>query len=100
MRRRIRGQPPNRYANASGRDSRCLSGVEHQRDRARFYNMPPVPWGDLPVGAAITEPVEKQGEIDKTNPDEATKSALDELRRWERFALKRRTTGRKFEVRA
>jgi hypothetical protein len=25
---------------------------------------------------------------------------LDELRRWERFALKRRTTTRKFEVRA
>lgn len=82
--------------------------------RTRFYDLPPAPWGELPVGAP---PPENAGEAqpravetaqaesltatDSSEPA-ATKSILDELRRWERFALRRcgSSHGRRFEVRA
>jgi HK97 family phage portal protein len=85
--------------------------------RARFYNMPSVAWGELPVGTPIFESTsvgtrhlvssEKptsgaEAPTSSSEPATATKSALDELRRWERFALKRRASGsaRRFQVRA
>lgn len=100
--------------------------------RARFYNLPAVDWGERPVGTAQASgstPAQPNSSV-PTAPSQdavshetpphtapvqtaatATKSALDELRRWERFALKRHARGgsegngsaatrRTFEVRA
>lgn len=79
--------------------------------RARFYDMPTVQWGDLPVGTPSPEviaPPDASGtptppaetHSASINTAEAAKSALDELRRWERFSLKRRSSeGRQFRVR-
>jgi hypothetical protein len=80
--------------------------------RERYYRLPAVEWGALPVGAENPQPdaVGAQGpaplpqpvdEETTAQPQDAVKSVLDELGRWERFALKRRgrTGGRTFEVR-
>jgi HK97 family phage portal protein len=85
--------------------------------RQRFYRLPAVEWGALPVGAATPNP-QAQTTSDTHNhssgdraavaadPSSAAAkmnadSALDELARWERFALKRRgkPNPRPFEVR-
>ncbi len=76
--------------------------------RQRYYTLPPVAWGDLPVGTAkpepgATPPVESPAEQTQVYAvTEAAKTASDELTRWERFAIKRlgRPNGRSFEVRA
>jgi HK97 family phage portal protein len=82
--------------------------------RTRYYDLPSVTWGGLPVGALTAEPVpapdrdqpetpssESAALATPSLPADAAKSALEELRRWERFALKRRAApGRRFEVRA
>lgn len=79
--------------------------------RSRFYDLPPAVWGDLPVGAVIpqTAPESQPAMLETPAAETPTssepttgKAALDELRRWERFALKRGagTHGRRFEVRA
>lgn len=76
--------------------------------RARYYDLPPAAWGNLPVGAAAPEtPAAAQpttaAPTPPAEPEPAVtvKAALNELRRWERFALRRGTAarGRKFEVR-
>ncbi len=60
--------------------------------RARYYQLPPVPWGDLPPGQPIAS-------APTPSTDEA---AVEELKRWEKFTLKRlgQPSGRAFEVRA
>ncbi len=71
--------------------------------RQRYYHLPPAQWGDLPVG---TQPL--ASEVQSSLPPahviatEPLKALLDELGRWERFALKRwgRAQTRAFEVRA
>jgi HK97 family phage portal protein len=91
--------------------------------RARYYKLPPVEWGALPVGqlpVAGSQLTEKSGQTadgsiasgSKTADSDSVLSAqdsllpaqssLDELARWERFTLKRwgRTGTRAFEVRA
>lgn len=52
--------------------------------RERYYHLPPVAWGDMPVGAAAL--AETAVEI---APPNRAKAARDELLCWERFALKR-----------
>jgi HK97 family phage portal protein len=85
--------------------------------RERYYRLPAVEWGALPVGAAIpapnsvgTRPVmsdsaqpadpNNAGTQGMVSDEHAAKSVVDELWRWERFALKRhgRAGGRPFEV--
>lgn len=91
--------------------------------RARYYKLPPVEWGGLPVGgqspAASSQLPEKSGQTastasgSKAAPSDSVlgtqhsalspaQSFLDELARWERFTLKRwgRAATRAFEVRA
>lgn len=93
--------------------------------RHRYYNLPPVTWGELPVGmqpnsgnsvgAEQIQPALASGAAPALNasntPDTTNVSAdtakslptaLTELDQWERFAVKRwgRTSGRAFEVRA
>ncbi len=49
--------------------------------RAEYFQLPPVAWGEVPVGADLTPPTE-------TEP--TAKSAMEaELAQWERFALNR-----------
>jgi len=88
--------------------------------RERYYRLPAVEWGALPVGSekhnaeeqrnrdaenqdsnAADTPSENAAESN-AGPQDGVKAALDELGRWERFALKRkgRANGRAFEVRA
>jgi HK97 family phage portal protein len=82
--------------------------------RERYYRLPAVEWGVLPVGNEQLNVKTQQGndaensdtddappEKPSAEPQDAVKSALDELGRWERFALKRlgRANGRSFEVR-
>jgi len=61
--------------------------------RATYYQLPPVAWGDYPVGTAQPEPIADM-------PTDATKSIHDELTQWERFALNRldKPQTRPFEV--
>jgi HK97 family phage portal protein len=77
--------------------------------RERYYRLPGVEWGALPVGAEKTHAEEQRSRDTEemltneagTPPAEpAGKSVIDELWRWERFALKRhgRANGRPFEV--
>lgn len=73
--------------------------------REQYYNLQPVAWGNLPVGVEKNEPVEIRPALsDATEPDEnpetATKTTLDELAQWERFALNRigKTPERAFAV--
>jgi HK97 family phage portal protein len=78
--------------------------------RQRYYQLPAVEWGALPVGAEKTEEQESEDALDDEKsvsvPEVAeptpTKAIIDELWRWERFALKRRgrASGRAFEVEA
>lgn len=74
--------------------------------RERYYGLPPVEWGALPVGMAAgrehdTGDIETDSGSAPTDDGDAVKSALVELAQWERFTLKRwgRET-RHFEVRA
>jgi HK97 family phage portal protein len=77
--------------------------------RERYFHLPPVGWGERPAHARRGESVTAQtvdSGGDESAPEEAetpqaTKSALEELGQWERFALKRlgRAGGRAFEVR-
>jgi HK97 family phage portal protein len=64
--------------------------------RERYYDMPPVLWGAMPVGMH-NQPVDTSVEAQRDAPDtqediedtEAAKSVLDELTQWERFAINR-----------
>jgi len=62
--------------------------------RAQYYQLPPVPWGELPVGMASPE------SATESEASDATKTIRDELTQWERFALNRLKTphSRPFEV--
>ena len=62
--------------------------------RDRFYQLPAVDWGSLPVG--MMPELEAESETFAEN-----KAALVELKRWERFTLKRwgQIASRAFEVR-
>ncbi|GIL13997.1 MAG: hypothetical protein BroJett038_27170 [Chloroflexota bacterium] len=82
--------------------------------RRRYYHLPPVEWGALPVGmqAQKLRDAEEKNRDERGNEDLSgsgepetgisTKAALDELARWERFALKRwgQPDSRPFQVRA
>lgn len=66
--------------------------------RERYYQLPPVAWGNLPVNHLISQvPVGTQSIVsenpsttDDNKEDEISlKAALDELAQWERFALRR-----------
>ena len=69
--------------------------------RERYYQLPPAPWGALPAGMAAPA-MEKDV---RAEPD-ATRAALQELGRWERFTLRRQgaeghaKAERAFEIRA
>jgi phage portal protein BeeE len=81
--------------------------------RERYYQLPSVEWGTLPVGAEKTH-AEQQRNRDTEQElnvgahrdapaqpaESAAKAVIDELGRWERFATKRhgRANGRPFEV--
>ncbi|MBZ0295744.1 MAG: phage portal protein, partial [Anaerolineae bacterium] len=67
--------------------------------RQRYYSLPDVEWGVRPVGMVEAVPVAAEPIHDE---DEAMKAMLDELGRWERFAVKRwgKVQTRAFEVRA
>ncbi len=80
--------------------------------RAQYYQLPPVEWGQMPVnmmGDVGTRHVVPNGDVraQRAVPlrngegDDPGKSALVELRRWERFTLKRwgQDQTRAFEVR-
>jgi HK97 family phage portal protein len=75
--------------------------------RERYYHLPPVTWGALPVGANAALPTETSSAETKATEDSPTeesptlKAQLDELARWEKFTLKRlgRPQTRPFEVR-
>jgi len=66
--------------------------------RARYYQLPPVAWGELPVGADQATQADTSQEPE-SEPD-AQKTVQDELAQWERFALNRldRPDDRPFEV--
>jgi HK97 family phage portal protein len=71
--------------------------------RERFYSLPPVEWGARPVGMMTeTDSAETPDQTDETAEpsNEPVKSALNELDKWERFAVKRlgKATYRAFEV--
>jgi HK97 family phage portal protein len=77
--------------------------------RERYYQLPGVEWGTLPVGseqlnakAQRSEGAKDELQEDKAAPaaQPAAKSVIDELWRWERFAMKRRgrANSRPFEV--
>jgi HK97 family phage portal protein len=69
--------------------------------RARYYQLPPVTWGERPVGmASETTTAEPAPETPQPKTDDT--AALAELKRWERFTLKRwgQTGGRPFQVEA
>jgi HK97 family phage portal protein len=78
--------------------------------RERYYRLPAVEWGALPVGEERLNPegqrdreTEKQIEdTDAAEPAVSAKAIIDELWSWERFALKRlgRANGRRFKVKA
>ncbi len=70
--------------------------------RQRFYDLPPAPWGEMPVGMeesaptpALPELVESGVGNEQDLPEEdgtaepSTKSVLGELAQWERFVLNR-----------
>ncbi len=82
--------------------------------RERYYRLPAVEWGALPVGneqpnakAQRSEDAKEEMQVgaQRAAPlpppvESSTKAVIDELWRWERFALKRygRANGRPFEV--
>jgi HK97 family phage portal protein len=78
--------------------------------RQRYYQLPAVDWGGLPAGMQDKHPIAEVHDAAPTsNSAEAAdpaadgaKAALVELRRWERFTLKRwgQDDARAFEVRA
>jgi hypothetical protein len=76
--------------------------------RQRYYQLPAAAWGDLPVGMQANHPEaihETPGEETEDAAElaaDGAKAALIELRRWERFTLKRwgQDSARAFEVRA
>jgi HK97 family phage portal protein len=78
--------------------------------RQRYYQLPAVGWGDLPVGMQDNHPIAggpgdapTSGDPDLPHPPaQGAKAALVELRRWERFAIRRwgQADARAFEVRA
>jgi hypothetical protein len=59
--------------------------------RERYYQMPAVIWGELPVVMKQNHPLaEEDAPTDDDKEDEISlKAALDELAQWERFALRR-----------
>ncbi len=72
--------------------------------RERYYHLPPVAWGDNPVGAPLRTEPETANPADEA--DEAAQpstkadpvNAQEELQQWERFAVKRLgRTSRPFE---
>ncbi len=78
--------------------------------RQRYYHLPSVAWGEMPVGmqpasanAQPLLPAPAAGNHSAADDaGDSVKALLDELGRWERFALKRwgRAQTRAFEVRA
>lgn len=67
--------------------------------RDHFYQLPAVPWGDLPAGAA---PPAIPAESEVNAAHKAADAAVEELGQWERFARRRlgRADARPFTVRA
>lgn len=65
--------------------------------RERYYQLPAVTWGDRPVGTQ-----NRAGESQPETEPRGADDALVELKRWERFSVKRwgQQGGRAFEVRA
>jgi HK97 family phage portal protein len=61
--------------------------------RATYFQLPPVAWGEGPVGADTTPPIHEitgRGDPPSATAEEARKSAIEtELAQWERFALNR-----------
>lgn len=71
--------------------------------RQRYYSLPGVDWGARPVGMALeSASAEPAASIEDSAHDNPLKAMLDELGRWERFAVKRwgKVQTRAFEVRA
>lgn len=70
--------------------------------RERYFRLPPVAWGDAPVGrSCITSDTEN--DVDETPPAVKTETdILTELAQWERFTLNRwgKSTLRPFETHA
>jgi hypothetical protein len=78
--------------------------------RAQYFQLPPVDWGNTPVGMGdksneiFDDDVRARHAVPLRNADDLDngKAALIELRRWERFTLKRwgQAQNRAFEVQA
>ena len=74
--------------------------------REQYYQLAPVAWGARPVGQAVAAEEEQGGGVeDRERPGK--EAALEELRRWERFARRRaqnrndqKTAGRPFVAKA
>ena len=70
--------------------------------RERYYQLGPVPWGKMPAGMAAAE----AGAAQEPGAESGGAAAIQELRRWERFTLRRREreggakAGRGFEIQA
>jgi HK97 family phage portal protein len=57
--------------------------------RTRYYDLPPVTWGEVPPNHITTEPVVMASdEAESLNPPSA-KAMREELRQWEAYTLKR-----------
>ena len=54
--------------------------------RERYYQLGPVPWGKMPAGMAAAE----AGAAQEPGAESGGAAAIQELRRWERFTLRRR----------
>jgi HK97 family phage portal protein len=70
--------------------------------RARYYNLTPVTWGDVPA-AAVPDTIRAAVQPEPPSPASDAKTvALDELRQWERFTLRRldNPARRPFEIKA
>lgn len=69
--------------------------------RERYYQLPAVTWGALPVGTEDDQQERTQRAVPLQNEVNDAKTALIELKQWERFTLKRwaKTDSRAFEVR-
>lgn len=68
--------------------------------RARYYQLPPAIWGERPVGMNKSDPLADAETLQKDKSGDV-QNALIELKRWERFTLKRwgQAGSRAFEVR-
>lgn len=68
--------------------------------RERYYSLPPMPWGERPVGAVADADTPADSSVPDSPPD-GVPDGVAELDQWERFTLKRwGRESRPFEVRA